>query len=68
MGAAQVIFGEVPGIGGGLLSLLFQTVRKVYCPEDNVGFTTFGGLISHLNDAHAWPRQKIADHLETYGL
>lgn len=68
IGAAQVAFGETPGSGSGLISLLSVPVAIGNCPDCHYAPDSFGQIIMHLNDKHHWPRQKIADHIEEYGL
>jgi hypothetical protein len=38
-----------------------------FCPNERCGAVT-GSMPAHLNDFHGWPREKIADWLETQGL
>lgn len=35
------------------------------CPECPDSMLPLGGLVQHINDTHKWPREKIADWLET---
>ena len=49
---------DVAGIGGRFL-----------CPVEACGhWRRIGGLITHLNDAHLWTRERIADHVERLEL
>ena len=49
---------DTGGVGGRFL-----------CPVDACGdLRLIGGLITHLNDAHLWTRERIADHVERLEL
>ena len=42
---------------------------RTECPLDHCSFTaTLGTMIPHINDNHQWPRNQIADWLETLDL
>lgn len=67
--AQKYVYNAGPPSGGvpGLLSL-FPGLRKCYsmCPTQKCGpgATTLYGLVQHLNDAHKWTREAIADWLD----
>lgn len=67
IGAAQVAFGETPS-GHGPLAILLTERLSIPCPDCVYTPVSVGSYIIHLNDDHQWPRQKIADSLEEYGL
>lgn len=66
IGAAQKALGLPVSAMGPLNDLLGSRGAKEPC--DHPYAWSVGALIMHLNDDDKWPREKIADWLETLGL
>jgi hypothetical protein len=63
IGAASLAYGEDPGVTHFKPS--FWPQAGIPCPEPDC--TGTAGIM-HLNDAHRWSRERIADWLEGIGL